>query len=101
MPEYKIDPDMAREALLAQDACNLSGIVFAMARACQEICEEAKLRDQDTAWKNRHPVMILYADKLAELTGCLRSQAFHDAYEACKAACVPVKPMAKADQEVS
>ena len=60
--------DAAQTALDCQDACNLSGVVFAFARAMQIICDEANAKGYGTAWKNEHPIVILFVDKLADLS---------------------------------
>ena len=56
--------DLSREALNVQDACNLSGVVIAWARAIQE------LRALDSTYENTHFINILWADKCAQLSGC-------------------------------
>ena len=59
--------DAAREALSVQDACNLSGVVFAMHQATAIIWQEAHKRALGTEFVNTHPVMILFIDKLCHL----------------------------------
>lgn len=72
----------ARDVLFIQDACNLSGVVFSWARAMDLICELAHRGGHGTDWKNTHPVNVLFASKVANLTNC--EQEFHGAYTACK-----------------
>ena len=57
--------DLAREALLVQDACNLSGVAHGFARAMGALSD----MDLNTETKNTHPIAILWADKIAHLTG--------------------------------
>ena len=59
--------DLAREALAVQDACNLSGVVHGFSRAITEL--RVVLRDPGTDAINAHPVCVLWADKIAHLTG--------------------------------
>ncbi len=80
--------DAAKAALDCQDACNLSGVVFTFAKAMQIICDESNRRGEGTHWKNTHPVVILFVDKLADMSGArlinLESNSFSVAYAACK-----------------
>jgi len=55
-------------ALTAQDACNLSGVVFSYAEAMQAVCNEAQRQGKGTDWKNQHPISVLFAGKIASLT---------------------------------
>jgi hypothetical protein len=57
--------ELAREALAVQDACNLSGVAHGFARAMSDLCEHGL----DTDARNHHPIAILWADKIAHLTG--------------------------------
>ena len=58
-----------REALTVQDACNLSGVVHAWSRVLDKIWFEARAAGQGTDYVNRHPISVLFADKLADLAG--------------------------------
>lgn len=58
--------DAARDALQVQDACNLSGVARAFVRAIDAL-HAAGIRDTDE--RNRHPVAVLFAHKLASLAG--------------------------------
>lgn len=86
-PVEEMSPEMlhwAKDAVLVQDACNLSGVVFAYGRAMKVICDESNRLHKDTDWKNCHPVAVLFASKVASLTGCGGSLEFSYAYEVCK-----------------
>lgn len=65
----------ARRALDVQDACNMSGVVHALARIMGEMCRAGL----DTGARNRHPVSVLFVDKLKSLSG----DDFVWAYEEC------------------
>lgn len=59
--------ELAREALAVQDACNLSGVVHGFSRAITNLRE--LLPNAGTDAINHHPVCLLWADKIAHLTG--------------------------------
>lgn len=70
------------DAITVQDACNLSGVVLAWARAMETICNEANEKGYGTEWKNNHPANVLFASKVASLTRCEDVSVFARAYEA-------------------
>ena len=76
---------LAEEALAIQDACNLSGVVFAFKRAMQTLCELSHEEGKGTDWRNRHPVSVLFASKIASLTGADDMMKTCDAFDACHA----------------
>jgi len=57
--------ELAVEALAVQDACNLCGVAQSFARAMIDLGEHTKGTDE----RNTHPISILWADKIAHLTG--------------------------------
>ena len=73
-----------RDAILIQDACNLSGIVFAWGRVMKKICAMDDFAGMGTDWKNHHPINVLYASKVASLTGSEQPLGFSHAYQACE-----------------
>ncbi len=75
-----------KEAIQVQDACNLSGVVHAMAEAVESVCDMANRLGQGTAWKNRHPVLVLFAAKVVHLAG-LGDASLGEAYERSHALC--------------
>ncbi len=60
--------DLAREALTVQDACNLSGVAHGFSRAMTDLRRLGMGTDEC----NRHPIAVLWADKIAHLTGTQR-----------------------------
>lgn len=78
---------LAQEALDVQNACNLSGVAQAFARAMIDLGEHTKGTDE----RNRHPVAVLWADKIAHLTGTqdlgndVTTKAYSWAYDMVKA----------------
>lgn len=76
--------ELAREALLIQDASNLSGIVIGWARAVVELRENYP--DEGTFFFNVHPVNKMWASKVHDLTrmGLSDSTAFEEAYRKTK-----------------
>lgn len=74
-----------KEALAVQSACNLSGVVFSMNRMTQDLCEVSHVENKGTDWRNHHPIVVLFTDKLASLCG-LRTDSvrrYSWAYEWC------------------
>jgi hypothetical protein len=57
--------DLASEALAVQDACNLSGVLFGWAQA---LCDLRRI-DPQGAYDKAHWHTVLWADKVASLTG--------------------------------
>lgn len=82
-----LTPRDFKDAIDVQDACNLSGVVRSFSRVVTRIWEEARKRGQGTEWVNKHPICILYANKLCNLTGdvALGGVEFSDAYDICQA----------------
>jgi hypothetical protein len=56
---------LAQDALNVQNACNLCGVAQAFAQVMIDLGEHTKGTDE----RNTHPVAILWADKIAHLTG--------------------------------
>jgi hypothetical protein len=90
-PEDKslLTPNDYADAIHAQSACNLSGIVFSFARVMQRICNEANAGGHGTDWKNNHAISRLYAEQIAHLSGSGQPEggpnAYHKAYAECEA----------------
>lgn len=81
--EPRIWKSMAQEALDVQDACNLSGVVHSFSRIITEVRNRLELDGTiGTEAVNRHPVCILFSDKIAHLTGTqmLGNDAVANAY---------------------
>ncbi|MDP2607245.1 MAG: hypothetical protein Q8S00_32310 [Deltaproteobacteria bacterium] len=74
--------ELAREAFAVQDACNLSGVAHGFARAMADLCDLGL----DTDTRNHHPIAILWADKIAHLTGTQHNEMSYvfDAYAQVK-----------------
>lgn len=78
---------LAQEALDVQNACNLSGVVHGFSRAMSELCALVPGTDA----RNKHPVAVLWADKVAHLTGTqdlgndVVTKAYSWAYDMVKA----------------
>lgn len=52
------------EDALAQNACNLSGLVKSLARVTDKIWEEARSKNKGTDYVNHHPIVRLYLEQL-------------------------------------
>lgn len=84
--------DMARMALDVQDACNLSGVVHTWSKILPQLRKlvegdcKANGKDFSTDVLNRHPVNVMFCNKLASLSGCndpvspSGDEGFSDAY---------------------
>jgi hypothetical protein len=57
--------ELAKEALAVQDACNLSGVVHGFSRALTELRHHIPSNNEI----HRHPITLLWVDKIASLTG--------------------------------
>ena len=68
-------------AISIQNAANLSGVVFEFARIMQRICDEANACSQGSDWKNTHPIVQLFCDKLVDMACVRTSQAYSKAYD--------------------
>lgn len=75
--------DLAKEALWIQCGCNLSGLVFGWARSMKRFNELNPGIGTDE--RNRHPVHVLWSDKLASLTGAQYGANYSDCLAACEA----------------
>lgn len=68
---------MYADALIVQDACNLSGVVHSFSRHMQTLCD---MGIDNTDDRNRHPVCILFSSKIASLSGSEDFKNFSRAY---------------------
>lgn len=67
----------ARDALSALDGCNLSGIIHSWSRMLTEVLwPEARRLGLGTDWVNRHPLNVLLADKVTQLSGGLATPLY-------------------------
>jgi len=57
--------ELAKDAYDVQNACNLSGVVLSFAKAIVDLRQHT----QGTDATNNHCVSVLWADKIAQLTG--------------------------------
>lgn len=72
--------ELAQEALNVQDACNLSGVVHGFSRAITNLRDLLPRAGTDEI--NRHPISVLWADKIAHLTytQCIGNEVILQAY---------------------
>ncbi len=72
----------AQSARLAQDACNLSGVLASLNTIVQEVLwPEARRLGKGTSYVNSHPIVALFLSKLVDLNG---NQDFSQAYDGVK-----------------
>lgn len=70
--------ELAAECLQVQDACNLSGVVHGWSRSIRRLREV--LGNPGTDELNKHPINVLWADKVAHLTNAENGSRVTDAY---------------------
>jgi len=68
---------MYADAIIVQDACNLSGVVHAFSRHMETLFD---MGITDTDARNRHPISVLFSSKIASLTGSEDFKNFSRAY---------------------
>ena len=71
--------EASQKALDIQDACNLGGVVLAFHDVIEAVWDEANRQKKGTDWVNRHPICVLFADKIEQLTGKTNTTT-NDAY---------------------
>lgn len=72
-----------QDALMVQDAANLSGVVHSFSEVVSKIWKEGLDRGHGTKYVNHHPITILYADKIADLSGSKDFKVYTAAYQKC------------------
>ena len=84
MADERLSPKDYQDAIYAQDACNLSGVVHSFSRVVNKIWAEARTLGKGTEWVNTHPISILYASKVGSLANSEDLQSYSEAYDACQ-----------------
>lgn len=84
MSEERLTPKDYQDAIFAQDACNLSGLVHSFSKVVTKIWAEARALGKGTDWVNRHPISVLYASKLGSLANSETNSVYICAYDACE-----------------
>jgi hypothetical protein len=75
---------MAEEAIAVQDACNMSGVVHSFDRIVSDLADLARERGLGGDFVRSHPVVKMFADKIADLARVRTMEEFGEAYDACK-----------------
>lgn len=70
-------PELAQEALDIQNASNLAGLATTFVRV---IADLRKLTPTNQVWF-RHPIIKLWTDKMASLSGIQEPQLYEEAYK--------------------
>lgn len=78
----------AHDALDVQCACNLGGVSRSFADALAAVWTEAQRTHQGTTWVNQHPIVRLYTEQIAWLSGAgvlsdTGPVSYSDAYAWC------------------
>lgn len=80
----------AQNALDIQNACNAGGVVYTFAEVIQAVWTESHRRTKEgitpsgTDWVNRHPITMLFIDKLNDLAGRVSFDDYVLATELCQ-----------------
>lgn len=60
----------AEDAIQVQNACNLSGVVHSFSKILKDVLwPAAHEQGLGTDWVNTHPISVLFAEKIVDLTG--------------------------------
>jgi hypothetical protein len=83
-PMITLTPNHYKDAIMVQDACNLTGVLHSFIAVATIAKKDPSISDP-----TRHPVMVMYAHKVASLVGreCLCEgciNTFAEAYNFCK-----------------
>jgi hypothetical protein len=77
--------DLAKEAIDAGGACNLSGVVHSFSRCMTDLRAIARAEGwEGSVAINRHPIAIVWGQVIDNITGCDQTDAWHDAFTECK-----------------
>lgn len=79
-----LTPRDYRLAMDAQDACNLTGVVYEFSRIISEIRNEANKLGKGTDWVNNHPICVAFSDKIRHLTKSDDTDILFDAFRTCR-----------------
>jgi len=69
-----------QNAIFAQQACNVSGLVIELSRVMTRIWNEANRDGHGTEWVNNHPIVRLYSEQIRHLC----STDYMKAYDECE-----------------
>lgn len=84
-----LTPQDYADALQAPSARSVLGLAGALHAVLPKIWADARVQGRDAAWVNQHPIVRLYAEQLAWLSGAggtLDPEAYARAQIACQAA---------------
>ena len=87
--------ELAAEALIVQNACNLSGVAHTFSRVMSDLWELARAEEKGTDWVNTHPIAIVWVDKMQSLTGGGYEASVYNILEALD----EVRKLAETDNE--
>ena len=74
--------EFCTDALVIQDASNLSGVVQSFATVVRLLWDDARRLHKGTDWVNGHPIVVLFTDKLADMAR-RRGIEYSTAYDFC------------------
>ena len=89
IPQHLVDnmKHAASSAIQVQDACNLSGVVMSWSNILSEsLWPMARALNKGTAWVNKHPINVLFTDKVAAMAecDCINYSYYSEALRLCR-----------------
>jgi hypothetical protein len=75
--ETHIDVQDYKDAIVIQDACNISGVLLSFSKIILKLNQEMFFQKYDFKWRDHHPLIILFLDKLASLAGGRTEWDYH------------------------
>lgn len=85
-PPPGLTPQDYADALQAASARSVFGLAGALSAVLSKIWAEAKAHGHAVAWVNQHPIVRLYAEQIAWLSGgggTLDPKTYEEAYNTC------------------
>jgi hypothetical protein len=70
-----------KDALTVQDACNISGVLFAFAEVMHRVNNEMNEKGHGHEWRDAHPIVRLFSEQIAHLG---RKGDYFVAYKECQ-----------------
>ena len=58
-----------QDADLVSWACNISGVAHSLPKVIAKVRAEADAQNRSWDWASRHPIVVIYVDKIASLVG--------------------------------
>ena len=70
-----------KDARNVPSASNMSGVMISFKDVFMKIHQEANLNHKDYAWRDHHPIAIIYAEKISQFTGYPQTMQWCEAFD--------------------